>query len=74
MPPLKIVMGSEKECREPFRALFGAPFGGKPRKRGTAYRLPDEYITDHLVAPVQELCKAAGVPMVHCKRDLVSTR
>jgi len=71
---LKIVMGSRKDFRDPFRSLFGPPHGGKPSKRGTAYRLPDEYIRDHLFPPVEELCKAAGIPMVHCKQNLVQTQ
>jgi len=71
---LKIVMGCQKEFRDPFRSLFGAPLGGKPVKRGTAYRLPGEYIRDRLFPPVEELCRAAGIPMVHCKDNLVSTQ
>jgi len=69
-----IARRSSSGFRELFRPLYAAPSGGQPRLRGAAYRLPEQYIESHLFPPVRELCDAAGLPMLHCQHNLLSTR
>ena len=74
--PLKIPVGRRSACwlKEHFRALYSEPFGGKPHIRGLALRLPQEYIQNELFPPVPEICDGYGIEMVHCKKNLITTK
>lgn len=60
--------------KESFRALYAAPFGGKPRTRSFAWRLPDDYVKDVLVGEVRALGEQHGVSVVSCWDNLINTR
>lgn len=74
--PLKVPIGraTPHPLAEQFRALFAAPFDGRPRIKGYALRLPDEYVHTHLVGPVVRLCRLRGIACLLCKTNLVTTR
>jgi DNA repair photolyase len=74
--PLKVPLGYRSSCwlKKYFYALYSAPFGGKPRIRGFALRLPEDYVHGELFPSVSAICKHYGIPMVHCKVNLVTTK
>ena len=51
------------------RELFGDPWGGTPRGRSFAWRLPEEYC-EELVGEMRELCSEAGIVCQHCMENL----
>jgi DNA repair photolyase len=72
--PLKLVMGrsGRSELIETYLDLYRDANGGKPIKRGTAYRLPWS-LYHHWIAEPTELAQSLGVEIIYCKRNLVST-
>ena len=74
--PLKIPIGrrTRSDLKEYFRPLYTAPFEGKPKIRGFAMRLPEEYTQEELFPPVIEMCESEGIPVAHCKHNLITTK
>ena len=74
--PLKVPVGRRSPCwmKEYFRDLYSEPFGGKPRIRGFAMRLPENYIHDELILDVAGICERFGIEMVCCKQNLLNTK
>ena len=58
-----------RDFNEALRGLFADPWGGVPRRRSFAWRLPQEYC-DELLNYVRGLCAEAGVPCQHCMENL----
>jgi len=74
--PLKVPVGrwASLEFKERFRELYGAPFGGKPRTRSFAWRLPEDYVDRFLIGPVKEMAATYGVAISTCAANLLNTR
>jgi len=62
------------DFKEAFRALYGAPWGGKPKTRSFAWRLPEAYIREHLIGEVAEIGRRCGMAVMTCWENLVNTR
>lgn len=74
--PLKVPVGryASRAFKETFRPLYAAPFGGRPRTRSFAWRLPDEYARETLIGEVSALGQRYGIPVVTCWSNLVGTK
>lgn len=62
------------DFKEAFHALYGTPWGGKPRTRSFAWRLPEEYIRGLLIGEVQQIASRYAVPLTTCWENLVGTK
>jgi len=62
------------DFKEAFRTLYGAPWGGKPKTRSFAWRLPEAYIRGPLIGEVREIASLYGVPVTTCWENLVNTK
>lgn len=73
--PLKVVYGKFRDAAfvELFKPLYAAASGGKPIAKGWAYRLPNEYISEHLIGPLVRKGQEVGVDVVHCRHNLLET-
>jgi len=74
--PLKVPVGryASRAFRDAFKELYAAPFGGRPRTRSFAWRLPDEYARETLIGEVSALGQRYGIPVVTCWSNLVGTK
>jgi DNA repair photolyase len=73
--PLKVLCGRwhDPGFRGRWQPLYAAAHGGRLQARGFAYRLPDTYVHQHLIGPVRAYGQQVGIPVVHCKANLIST-
>jgi DNA repair photolyase len=73
--PLKVPCGrwQDPAFRSAWQSLYAAANGGSPRVKSFAYRLPETYVQEHLIGPVQAYGLEVGLPVVHCKRHLITT-
>ena len=73
--PMKLPVGryARKDFKEKFRKLYAEPYGGKPRTRSFAWRLPEPYVHEILIGEVKELCQRHGIALVGCKANLITT-
>jgi DNA repair photolyase len=73
--PLKVPVGrwASHKFKEMFRSLYGAPFGGKPKTRSFAWRLPEPYVHD-LMGEVRKTGWKHDVPIVTCWDNLINTK
>jgi len=73
---LKVPVGrwACRDFKEAFRALYGAPWGGKPKARSFAWRLPEEYIRGPLIGEVREIASHHGMAITTCWENLVNTK
>jgi len=62
------------DFKEAFRALYGAPWGGKPKTRSFAWRLPEAYIREHLIGEVRQIASRHVVGVTTCWENLVNTK
>jgi DNA repair photolyase len=62
------------DFKEAFRALYGAPWGGKPKTRSFAWRLPEDYIREHLIGEVRQVASRHRVAVTTCWENLVGTK
>ncbi len=71
---LKVPVGrwAQPDMKVLFRDLYGAPFGGKPRTRSFAWRLPEGYVKT-LIDEVIAMGIRHGVAVTTCWNNLVTT-
>lgn len=62
------------DFKEAFRALYGAPWGGRPKTRSFAWRLPESYIGEHLIGEVRQVASHYDVGVTTCWENLVNTK
>jgi len=74
--PLKVPIGYRSPCwlKEYFRELYAEPFGGRPKVKSFAFRLPEDYVRNTLFTEVLDICNAYGMEMIHCKHNLINTK
>jgi hypothetical protein len=73
---LKVPVGrwASAGFKDAFRNLYSALWGGRPKTRSFAWRLPEDYIRGPLIGEVTEIGRRYGAPVTTCSENLVNTR